>query len=86
MTGSDERTLRLSDLRAGDTARVDLASLDPETAHLLRALGLTTAATLRLCQSGNPCIVQVRATRIGLSDRVAQRIRVVREPLTATPS
>jgi Fe2+ transport system protein FeoA len=80
MTCSAVPILRLSDLQAGDSARVLLTDLDPETAHLLRAIGLTSASSVRLCQSGNPCIVQVRSTRIGLSELVAKRIRVVREP------
>ena len=71
--------VRLSDLRRGDTARVHAADLDTETTGLLQAIGLTHASALRLCQPGNPCIVQVRATRIGLAEAVAQRIFVVRE-------
>ena len=73
------RPLRLSDLRRGETARVHAADLDAETAGLLRAIGLTSASALRLCQAGNPCIVQVQATRIGLAESVAQRIFVLRE-------
>lgn len=50
---------------------------DPESRALLRSLGLTQASRLRLCKIGDPCIVQVRATRIGMSRLVAQSVWVV---------
>lgn len=55
---------------------------DAESRPFLRALGLSDACEIRLCKSGDPCIVQVRATRIGLSRAVAQRLFVV--PTSAT--
>ncbi|MGE3179850.1 MAG: FeoA family protein [Vicinamibacterales bacterium] len=45
---------------------------DPESRPVLRSLGLTDSCTLRLCKVGDPCIVQVRSTRIGLSRAVAR--------------
>jgi Fe2+ transport system protein FeoA len=50
---------------------------DAQSQVLLRSLGLTQAARLRLCKLGDPCIVQVRATRIGFSRAVAQSVYVV---------
>ena len=50
---------------------------DAESRALLRSLGLTQAARIRLCKIGDPCIVQVRATRIGISRTVAQSVYVV---------
>lgn len=50
---------------------------DAEARPFLRALGLLDASRLRLCKAGDPCIVQVRATRIGLSRAVAQHLLVV---------
>ena len=47
---------------------------DAESRPFLRALGLTDACELRLCKAGEPCIVQVRSTRIGLSGEVARGI------------
>ncbi len=46
---------------------------------LLGALGLTSRSVIRVCKSGDPCIVQVRATRIGISREVAKSILVVPE-------
>ncbi len=52
---------------------------DVESRGVLRSLGLTDASVMRLCKAGDPCIVQVRATRIGLSNAVAQHLYVVPE-------
>jgi Fe2+ transport system protein FeoA len=45
----------------------------------LRALGLTDRCLLRVCKAGEPCIVQVRQTRIGLSRELARGIFVIPE-------
>jgi Fe2+ transport system protein FeoA len=66
----------LTDLRRGAVARLHDARLDDDTRRLLRSLGLTDASRLRLCKSGEPLIIQVRATRIGLSSAVGGRIFV----------
>ena len=73
----------LCDLAVGATARFHDAKLDPEFSRFLRAVGLTQTSELRLCKNGDPCIVQVRATRIGLSKAVADQVYVV--PTTNTP-
>jgi Fe2+ transport system protein FeoA len=49
-------------------------------ARLIRALGLTRTSEFRVCQNGEPCIVQVRSTRIGLSRAVAGQIYVLPVP------
>jgi Fe2+ transport system protein FeoA len=71
------RPVRLCDLGVGQTARVHQTDLDGSVARFLRALGLTNASEFRLCKAGEPCIIQVRSTRIGLSRGVARRIFVV---------
>jgi Fe2+ transport system protein FeoA len=78
---SDPAPIRLSSLRAGAVVRVRGTDLDPESCNLLRALGLTRECQLTLCKAGEPCIVQVRSTRIGLSRQVASGILVVPEHL-----
>ena len=67
----------------GAIARFHEAQLDPEAFHLLQSLGLTKSSQVRLCKAGEPCIVQVRSTRIGLSRAVAGSIFVVREATRA---
>lgn len=70
--------LRLTDLGIGDVASFSYAELDAESRDLLRALGLTDNSVLRVCKQGEPCIIQVRTTRIGISSRIAQHVMVTR--------
>jgi Fe2+ transport system protein FeoA len=67
----------LTKLSVGTTAHVHTADVDPPTAQFLCAVGLTGTCAFRLCKAGEPCIIQVRSTRIGLSRHVADRILVV---------
>ena len=50
--------------------------VDEQSRAVLRSLGLTDGARLRFCRIGDPCIIQVRSTRIGLSKQVAQFVYV----------
>ena len=52
---------------------------DAEARAHLRSLGLMSNSRVRLCQIGDPCIVQVGATRIGLSRAVAGALFVIPE-------
>jgi Fe2+ transport system protein FeoA len=70
-------TVSLAALDTGATARLHTVATDPEACSLLRALGLTEGSVLRVCQQGDPCIILVRSTRIGISNRVAQQVVVV---------
>ena len=69
----------LSDLAVDAVAQFHEARLDPEAVRLLQTLGFTKAIRVRLCKAGEPCIVQVRSTRIGLSSEVARNIFVIPE-------
>jgi Fe2+ transport system protein FeoA len=70
----------LSALPVGGTARLHEARLDATAVGLLRALGLSERRQFRLCKTGEPCIIQVGSTRIGVSKDVAERILVVPDP------
>ena len=72
--------VRLTQLASGALARYHASDLAAEDSAFLRALGLTERCLVRVCKAGEPCIVQVRATRIGLSGTVAEGILVVPEP------
>jgi Fe2+ transport system protein FeoA len=74
---TDLAPVRLTSLAAGAAARLHLTTLDADTRALLRSLGLTDDSMLRVCKSGEPCIIQVRDTRIGVSSAVAGQILVV---------
>lgn len=72
--------MKLSQLATGAVARLQRTTLDSGEAGMLRALGLTSRSLVRVCKAGDPCIVQVRATRIGISRVVADQIMVVPDP------
>ncbi len=69
--------VRLSDMAAGTTVRLHRVDLDAPSRAQLRALGLTDASRFRVCLQGEPCVIAVRTTRIGLSTRVAKQLFVI---------
>jgi Fe2+ transport system protein FeoA len=77
MAASSIAPIRLCDLAVGATARFHDARLDGEMTRFLRAIGLTRTSEFRICKNGEPCILQVRSTRIGLSRALAGQIYVV---------
>jgi Fe2+ transport system protein FeoA len=79
LAAPDRRPIDLTRLAVGSRARYHGARLDRADLDLLESLGVTEACSLRVCQTGDPWIVQVRATRIGLAESVARAILVVPE-------
>lgn len=77
MAATSADVLSLRDLPVGRVAHLQEVQLDAEAAGVLEALGLTAGSDLRLCKAGDPCIVQVGGTRIGVSWTTAGRIFVV---------
>jgi len=75
-TPADPRRLPLSQLRKGDRAMVASSSLSDEDRAVLQAMGLDERCTFTVCRasSGGPCIIQLDATRLGLSPDLAKRI------------
>ena len=71
-----ERTVRLLDLPPGSVAVLRQVT-DYHSRAVLRSLGLVEGSPLRICRVGDPCIIQVRSTRIGLSKAVARLIQVL---------
>jgi Fe2+ transport system protein FeoA len=69
--------VQLTELAAGTAVRLHGTSLGDEDFALLEALGLTRRCRFRVCKVGDPWIVQVRETRIGLAASVARQILVV---------
>ncbi|MFM7259281.1 MAG: ferrous iron transport protein A [bacterium] len=68
--------LPLTQLKRGDRAVVAEAALSDEDRAILRAMGLDESCTFTVCRagSGGPCIIQIDATRLGLSPDLARRI------------
>ena len=74
----EQDLIPLSELRELEEAIVHVADLDYEERNMLAAMGLHEDALFRLCQQGQPCIIQVEATRLGLSQEITSRIMVRR--------
>ena len=66
----------LSSLRDGERGRVHSTDMRCEDCALLNAMGLTDQCEIRVCQAGEPCIVQVRTTRLGIARSLAGKIMV----------
>ena len=75
LTTARAASVPLMDLAPG-TLAVLREVLDNQSRAVLRSLGLTDGARLRVCRVGDPCIIQVRSTRIGLSREVGQSVYV----------
>ncbi len=71
--------VQLTQLTQGSAARLHGADLLADDLALLEALGMTRRCRFRVCKAGDPWIVQVRETRIGLASSVASRLFVVPE-------
>ncbi|MFQ5655793.1 MAG: ferrous iron transport protein A [Planctomycetota bacterium] len=74
------RAVRLAELPAGARATLHDDDLDEPDRALVRAMGLTERSDLRICRQGEPCIVQVERTRVGLSRGLARRIFALPHP------
>jgi Fe2+ transport system protein FeoA len=74
-----EAAIRLSDVAAGRAARLERRELSEGEACLLSAMGLTEGCRMVVRVLGDPCIVEVRTTRIGLAKSVADRLFVLAE-------
>lgn len=83
------REVPLTRLRRGQIGVICEARLAEDDAALLRAMGVAADAQVRLCRSGQPCIVAVGCAcirggrtrwggcRIGLARPLAERITVL---------
>ena len=78
VAGAAAGAVPLSCLRDGDRGMLCESRLPSEDCELLRAMGLTDQCEIRVCQSGEPCIVQVRSTRLALSATLARGLLVTR--------
>ena len=74
----EHECIPLSQLAEQEKAVVHMTELDDEERDALAALGLHEEASFQLCQQGQPCIIQVEATRLGLSKEITSRIMVRR--------
>ncbi|MCE2875533.1 MAG: ferrous iron transport protein A [Planctomycetaceae bacterium] len=69
----------LTQLGRGQRARLDAGCMSGLPEHdqcLLRAMGVHEHCELRVCKPGEPCIIQVERTKVGLSGPVANQLLV----------
>jgi Fe2+ transport system protein FeoA len=64
----------LTQLKKGERAIVQHTGLSEHDARLLDAMGLSDQSEVRVCRAGTPCIVQIEATRLGISADMAAKI------------
>lgn len=83
MTPVTTLPIALTSLLQGQTGRLHEARLDAHSVGLLRALGLSEAQAFRVCKAGEPCILQIDGTRIGVSKTVASNLYVIPDPHVA---
>ena len=75
------KRISLAQLRRGETAIIESASLHRDDEAMLAAMGLRAETRVQICRTGQPCIVRVMGgcglgCRIGLSRPVASGITV----------
>ncbi len=67
----------LCDLRPGQVGVIlDVRETDPVQADRMKSLGLCTGRQIELIKQGNPLIIRVFGSRLGLARRLAKQIVV----------
>ena len=76
-TSSHVPIVPLSELGSGQRALVIERLLCGDDRRLLSAMGLGDQCVVRVCRSGEPCIVEVQETRLGMSRAIANKVMVL---------
>lgn len=79
----------LSSFRAGQYALIVASRVEGADAPILRAMGLTEGAIVRVCRAGEPTILAIlchrgchcASSRVGLARALADRVMVTEEPV-----
>ncbi|MCH8821905.1 MAG: ferrous iron transport protein A [Planctomycetes bacterium] len=66
----------LAQLSSGARCRIAVMQLQPADTRLLNAMGLTDHCELCVCRPGEPCIVRINCTRLGIAGSLARKILV----------
>ncbi|MAE66668.1 MAG: hypothetical protein CMJ18_20560 [Phycisphaeraceae bacterium] len=67
----------LDRLAPGQCGTVTTVDADVDDAHRLKAMGVCAGRLVMLVKSGDPLILRVLGTRIGISRRLAAAVRVL---------
>jgi len=78
-TGTPGPQIPLCAMNPGECGRIVSSRLGENDGELLRAMGMSEHCRLRVCRSGEPCIVQIDSTRLGLSREMTRLILVTVE-------
>lgn len=74
--GEEDHVSSLLSLPRGATARVVDLEVDGLDRERLEVMGLCAGRTVEIVKTGDPMIVRVLGTRIGLAGRLAATVRV----------
>ena len=66
----------LTEAQAGEICRVESVTASAEHAARMAGLGVSVGRELRIVRSGEPVVVQVYGSRIGLAKAIAGQINV----------
>jgi len=69
-------TVRLDDLPPRVCAVVRQVDTDDEDTHRLKTLGVCVGRRVELVRAGNPLILKIFGSRLGVSAELAARVRV----------
>ena len=75
-TPTDAALIRLDQLPARCCATVRAIEADDDDSQRLKTLGLCVGRQVELIQAGNPLIVRVFSSRLGLAAELAARVHV----------
>jgi len=75
----------LSEAHAGEVCRVESVTASPEHTARMAGLGVSVGRQLRIVRMGEPMVVQIYGSRIGLARTVAGQIGVSFEAAACTP-
>lgn len=76
VTLGSQRSLSLDELRRGDAGAIVDVNVASNDAHRLKALGVCAGRTVEMVSTGNPLIVRVLGSRVGLSASLAAQVVV----------
>lgn len=78
MTSIDQpaATVRLDELPPRVCAVVRSVEMDDEDTHRLKTLGVCVGRRVELVRAGNPLILKIFGSRLGISAELAARVRV----------
>ena len=71
-----DATTTLDKMPCGACGTVASAAEVPADAELLRAMGLREGLSIRICRAGEPCIVEVDGTRLGIAREMSAGVQV----------